>query len=156
MNREIAGKDISRERKFLGNLLKAFEPNDGDFRPTPEMMSAAQVIRHIAQTTRWFMEGAYGKGFEMDFEKFEAESKKPCTLEEALAALNQAYDDFLTCLDRLTEEDFTAPLPPNPIFGEIPRFAVIYANSDHTAHHRGALAVYLRLLGKKPPMIYAE
>lgn len=154
MNREIAVNDIGRERKMLGNILKAFESKDGDYQPTPEMMSAAQVIRHIAQTTRWFLEGAYGKGFDMDFAKMEAENKQPCTLEEALASLNRAFDDFIACINRLTEEEFTAPLPSNPIFGEIPCFALIYANSDHTAHHRGALAVYLRLLGKIPPMIY--
>jgi uncharacterized damage-inducible protein DinB len=31
---------------------------------------------------------------------------------------------------------------------------VILAQGDHTAHHRGALSVYLRLLGVVPPMVY--
>jgi uncharacterized damage-inducible protein DinB len=47
-----------------------------------------------------------------------------------------------------------------PITGEImtgaPKMAVVGAIGDHTAHHRGALAVYARLLGKEPKMPYAN
>ena len=31
---------------------------------------------------------------------------------------------------------------------------VFWGLVDHTAHHRGALTVYARLLGKVPPMPY--
>jgi uncharacterized damage-inducible protein DinB len=40
--------------------------------------------------------------------------------------------------------------------GGVPRWSVVSAISDHTAHHRGALTVYSRLLGKVPVMPYAE
>ena len=35
-----------------------------------------------------------------------------------------------------------------------PRLAVVSGIVDHTAHHRGALSVYCRLLNKVPPMPY--
>ena len=38
--------------------------------------------------------------------------------------------------------------------GGVPKFAVISALSDHTAHHRGSLAVYACLIGKEPKMPY--
>jgi len=38
--------------------------------------------------------------------------------------------------------------------GGRPLFEIIGAMVEHTAHHRGALAVYTRLLGKVPPMPY--
>jgi uncharacterized damage-inducible protein DinB len=31
---------------------------------------------------------------------------------------------------------------------------VVWGMIEHTAHHRGALTVYSRLLGKVPPMPY--
>ncbi|MCF8432232.1 MAG: DinB family protein [Melioribacteraceae bacterium] len=34
--------------------------------------------------------------------------------------------------------------------------AVVGAIADHSAHHRGALAVYARLAGKVPKMPYGE
>ncbi|NJL28826.1 MAG: hypothetical protein HC897_13505 [Thermoanaerobaculia bacterium] len=38
--------------------------------------------------------------------------------------------------------------------GGKPRAAIIGAIVDHTAHHRGTLTVYSRLLGYVPPMPY--
>ena len=45
-----------------------------------------------------------------------------------------------------------------PITGEImkgaPKMAVIGGITDHSAHHRGALSVYARLLDRIPMMPY--
>ena len=49
-----------------------------------------------------------------------------------------------------------SPLPPGPIMGGQPRLAIFGALTDHSAHHRGALTVYSRLLGKVPPMPYMD
>lgn len=151
-----AAADLRRERHYLQNILKDFKPEHGDFRPVEAMMSVAQQINHIAFTTRWFREGAFGAGFNMDFAMIEAENKRQLTLEEAMARLDAAYDGFAAFLAGLSEADLAAPMPANPIFGEAPRLAVLAANADHTAHHRGALSVYLRLLGITPTMIYEE
>jgi uncharacterized damage-inducible protein DinB len=35
-----------------------------------------------------------------------------------------------------------------------PKFMVIKELTDHTSHHRGALAVYARLLGRQPDQPY--
>jgi uncharacterized damage-inducible protein DinB len=51
-------------------------------------------------------------------------------------------------------QDLARPLPPGPIMGGQPAGDVIWAMVEHTAHHRGALTVYSRLLGKVPPMPY--
>jgi len=55
-----------------------------------------------------------------------------------------------------TAEEWATPLAPGPIMGGAPRLAVFSAIAEHTAHHRGALSVYSRLLGKVPPMPYGE
>jgi uncharacterized damage-inducible protein DinB len=45
-----------------------------------------------------------------------------------------------------------------PITGALmagePRTEMLVAFNDHFAHHRGALSVYARLLGRVPPMPY--
>ncbi len=46
------------------------------------------------------------------------------------------------------------PLPEGPVMGGAPRMAIISAIEEHTAHHRGALSVYSRLLGLGPPVPY--
>lgn len=156
MNGAQAAEMVRRERRFLSNIVKDFKPEHGDFCPADGMMTVAQQIRHVARTVKWFREGAFGAGFNMDFEKLEAEIRNPVTLDEAVAELDEVYDDYIAFLEALTEEDLMAPMPANPIFGDAPKMAAIGAGSDHTAHHRGALSVYLRLLGIKPAMVYEE
>jgi uncharacterized damage-inducible protein DinB len=154
MNGQQAAERLRQERRFLMNVVEDFKPEHGDFAPLPEMFTVSQQIRHIAADVRWFQEGAFGKGFDLDFASMERQVRTPATLEQALAELNKAYDDFIEFLETLTERQLLAPLDENPILGTQPRYSVLYANADHTAHHRGALTVYLRLLGIKPKLVY--
>jgi len=154
MNSETAVQHLQHERHFLLNIVKDFQPEDENFRPTPEMMTVAQQIRHIALTIHWFEEGAFGGGFDMDFAKMEEECQKPWTLDEAVALLSQTYEEFIHRLQNLDDKEFLTLLPDNSIMGKVPRFAAILANNEHTAHHRGALTVYIRLLGRTPSFVY--
>ncbi|OQB36016.1 MAG: DinB superfamily protein [Candidatus Hydrogenedentes bacterium ADurb.Bin179] len=156
MNGKEAADIVRREHKYLCNILKSFVPQHGEFSPCPGMMTTAQQINHIAQTVVWFREGAFGRGFNLDFEKIEGANPRTVTLKEALAELEKQYTSYIDFLERLSDTDLQAPMPENPIFGAAPRLAVLAAQSDHTAHHRGALCVYLRLLGIIPAMVYQE
>jgi uncharacterized damage-inducible protein DinB len=144
------------ERKHLFNILNDFTPEQGDFRPVEGMMTAAQLIRHIARAIKWFREGGFGDGFDMDFEKWAADDSKPVSLADAKDELNRTYDDFIEFLKGKDMGDLMQPMVTNEIFGDSPRIAVLHANQDHTAHHRGALTVYLRLLGKTPTLVYSK
>ena len=145
---------VKMQQKFLGNILKGFTPDHGDFAPAEGMMTVAQQIRHIAQTMTWFRAGAIDGQFEMDFEKLEAQLREPVTFEAATAELDAAFADFIALLAPMSEADLMAPMVENPIFGPAPKVTAITAGSDHMAHHRGALSVYQRLLGITPVMVY--
>lgn len=151
---EAAGK-LRRERRFLWNILGGFQPGDSGFRPAPDMMTPPQQVRHIEHTLRWFWEGAFGKGFDMNFEAHQKEIMAAEDWAAELAALDRTYEELAGRLEAMGEAELNAPLPPNPILGEAPRWSVIEANAEHTAHHRGALTVYLRLLGRVPVMAYS-
>ena len=155
MDGKQAATLMRNERKFLQNIVKDITPENGEFRPTDESMTAVQQIRHIAGTVRWFREGAFGKGFDADFEKAAAEVAKPATLDQALKELNETYDDFIAFLESQSAEELAKPMADNPFMGNSPRFVVVTACNEHTAHHRGALTVYLRLVGVTPTMAYA-
>jgi uncharacterized damage-inducible protein DinB len=156
MDGHLAASHLKKERHYLMNVVNAFKPEHADFRPVEGMMSVAQMIHHIAYTITWFRVGAFGEGFDMDFAKMEEENSKKRTLKEALDALNAAYDEFEAFLEPLSEAEIFAPMADNPLFGAAPRIAALSSNTDHTAHHRGALTVYLRLLGVQPVMVYAD
>lgn len=155
MTGQEAAAIVRQERRYLMNILQAFPPDQGGFSPAPGMMTAAQQVHHLARTVRWFAAGAFGTGFDMDFEKMEADNRADIAWDEAMRRIDTAYADFTAFLETLDAAELDAAMPANPIFPEgTPRSAVILAQGDHTAHHRGALSVYLRLLGVVPPMVY--
>ena len=78
------------------------------------------------------------------------------SLAEARARFERAVDKAIAITEGHSAEEWASPLPPNPIMGERPRYAIIGGLTDHTAHHRGALTVYQRLLGLTPPMPYGD
>ncbi|MDK2971891.1 MAG: hypothetical protein PWP23_1646 [Candidatus Sumerlaeota bacterium] len=153
MNTDLAHQ-ARASRKFLDNLLKQFPPDSADFRPHEGAFTVSQQIRHIARTIHWFQEGIFDGTFRMDFEAMEKELATPCSLADARAELDQAWDEWIARIESATGKELQEKLPPNPILGEMPRWLALQSNVDHVAHHRGSLAVYLRLLGVVPEMIY--
>ena len=83
-----------------------------------------------------------------------AETQKCKSLGQALELFDQAINKAIQTVRDASEADLTEPLPEGPIMAGVPKMGVISAISDHTAHHRGALTVYSRLLGKVPQMPY--
>ncbi len=156
MDGKQAAAMVRREQKYLMNIVRSFKPDHGDFRPVDGMMSVAQQVRHIALTVKWFREGAFGAGFDMDFGKLEAENQRSVALDASVKELEETYSAYAEFLGSLRAAELLAPMPPNAIFWEAPKMAVLSAGADHTAHHRGALSVYLRLLGITPVMVYTE
>lgn len=147
---------VRQTQKHLYTAVNQFTEEHADFSPTPEMFNVKGQFRHIAQTVDWFREGAWGSGFDMDFEAHEKFAREECTFAEARKELDDAFNRLYAKLDTLSEEEANAPMEDNPIFGPLPCSMVIGAVTDHTAHHRGALTVYLRLLGVTPKMVYMD
>jgi uncharacterized damage-inducible protein DinB len=121
------------------------------------MYTAAQLVAHVAQTVDWFVQGAFAAGgFDLDFERMDKEVRAVTSLAAARAWMERACAAAVTAIQSKDEAAWNEPLPPGPIMGGQPRSSVLGAVMDHTAHHRGALSVYTRLLGKVPPMPYMD
>ena len=119
-------------------------------------MTVAQMVAHVAQTIDWFVEGAFGTGFSMDFEAMGKETAQVKSLTSAREWFAKSNDNLAKTLESKSAEELMAPLPAGPIMGGMPRMSIVSALADHTAHHRGALTVYSRLLGKTAAMPYME
>ena len=145
----VASKD------FFERSTRVLEETDSNFRPSEGMMTAAQQVAHTAQTLDWFVEGvSRPEGYDLDFAKHAAELEKVTSLAAAREALAGAYARSIAFLRSKTAAELAAPMPAGPILGGQPLSDIVWAMVEHTAHHRGALTVYSRLLGKVPPMPY--
>lgn len=146
---------LEHAKAFFDRATSALEEADSTFAPTPEMFTVAQQVGHVAQDIDWFREGASRpEGFEMDFERNIRVLSNVVSLKAAREWHDQAQQQVLAWIADQGEEGMRAPLPPGLIMGGAPRLAIVNGIVDHTAHHRGALAVYARLLGKVPANPY--
>ena len=116
------------------------------------MLTVAQQVAHTAQTLDWFIQGAFRReGFDLDFEKHAKALDAVTWLATARSMLETAYVNAIQFLRSRSPEDIERPLPPGPVMGGQPISGIVWSMVEHTAHHRGALTVYSRRLGKVPP-----
>jgi uncharacterized damage-inducible protein DinB len=146
---------LAASQDFFERSTRVLEEADSRFRPREGMMTVAQQVAHTAQTLDWFMEGALQPGgFDLDFAKHAQALEAITSLAAARQMLKAAYANAIRILRSHSPEDLARPLPPGPIMGGQPISDIVWAMVEHSAHHRGALTVYSRLLGKVPPMPY--
>jgi uncharacterized damage-inducible protein DinB len=142
-------------QEFFERSTRVLDEADSGFRPREAMMTVAQHVAHTAQTLDWFIEGASRiQGFDLDFEKHAKALEAATSLAAARQMLESAYANAIHFLRSRSPLDLARPLPPGPVMGGQPVSDIVWAMVEHTAHHRGALTVYSRQLGKVPPMPY--
>ncbi len=143
-------------KTFFDNTIECFREEDAEFAPLDGMFTVAQQIAHAAQAVEWFLEGAFRpQGMAMNFEEMEADVRKITSLEDAKTWWNDAMTEATDTVTNAAPESWGEPIR-GEIMKNAPRHAIIGGINDHCAHHRGALAVYARLIGLSPKMPYGE
>jgi len=150
-------KELEASKEFFDRATRALVEEDSTFQPEEGMMSVSQQVAHVAMTLDWFVEGVTRpEGFDLDFDKHAAAIAKVNSLKAAREWLDKSHKGMVAAISKMSEAELYSPLPEGPVMGGAPRIAIVGAVNDHNAHHRGALSVYTRLLGKNPPMPYME
>ena len=148
---------IMQSLQYLSRTCSVFREKDSEYAPTPGQFTAAQHVAHVAQTIDWFMEGGFrAEGFDLDFAAHQIAVRETASLAAAFTWLARSVDEAANILADKTQAEMMAPIAEGPVMGGEPRAAIIAAIAEHTAHHRGSLAVYARMLGYAPPMPYTD
>lgn len=157
MLKEGLTKELQATKEFFDRSTRPLTDEHSSFAPKEGLFTAAQQMAHIAQTVDWFFDGAFSdKGFDMDFETMTKDVLKVTKVSDARAWVERSFANALKVTAAKSEQDWTTLMPADSIMGATPRLAIVSAIVDHTAHHRGALTVYQRLLGLVPPMPYMD
>ncbi|MGD8781297.1 MAG: DinB family protein [Ignavibacteria bacterium] len=155
MTKIEAINELKASQKFFETSTSCLTDEDSSFTPKEGLYTVANHVAHVAQTIDWFFYGAYSeKGFDMDFDKHIEETKKVISYDSAKDWFNKAIENAIKVIEEGSEEDFQKPIAEGTIMGGAPRYSIIGAITEHTAHHRGTLSVYSRLIGKEPKMPY--
>jgi uncharacterized damage-inducible protein DinB len=148
-------QQLLASKEFFERSTRVLTEADSEFRPTEAMMTVAQQVAHAAQTLDWFLEGASRpEGFDLDFPAHVAALARVTSLAAARQWLETSYTKAVEFVASRSPEELAMPLAAGPVMGGQPVSDIVWAMIEHTAHHRGALTVYSRLLGKVPPMPY--
>lgn len=157
MNPETLATELRSTKEYFDRSTRCLTDADESFAPVEGTWTVAQQVAHVAQTVDWFIEGAFRpEGFDTDWEKLGAEVARVQSLSAARAWVDAAFGRAIEVIGARTPEELAQPLPADGILGGAPRFAIVSAIGDHTAHHRGALTVYARLRSRVPAMPYME
>jgi uncharacterized damage-inducible protein DinB len=138
---------FSREAETTAKVLAAVPDAKKDYRPDPNARSAWELAWHLANTDVQFLNGIAGMKFSM-----ENPAKKPSTVSELVAWYGENVKAGTERVRALKPEQLVTPVQFMMF-----NFPVVYYLgflNNHSIHHRGELATYLRPMGSKVPAIY--
>jgi uncharacterized damage-inducible protein DinB len=138
---------FSREAETTAKVLAAVPDAKKDYRPDPNARSAWELAWHLANTDVQFLNGIAGMKFSM-----ENPAKKPSTVSELVAWYRENVKAGSERVQALKPEQLVTPVQFMMF-----NFPVVYYLgflNNHSIHHRGELATYLRPMGSKVPAIY--
>ena len=139
---------IQREAECTKRVIAAVPDAKGDYRPDPNARTAKELAWHIANTDVQFLDGIADLQFKM-----ESPANKPQTAAEIVAWYDENMKRGVTRVQGMTAEQLLKPIEFFGVFN-LPAVAYLGFLNNHSIHHRGELATYLRPMGSKVPSIY--
>ena len=145
---EMAIQSLEGESVITRKVIAAIPPGQLDFKLGEKGYSAGKIAWHIVRSEGWFaqslIDGAFGG---------EGEGDPPATLVEMLAWYDANVPALTAKVKELSGERLLQKLD---FFGAYDMPAVMYLEfwKNHSIHHRGYLAAYLRAMNAHVPSIY--
>lgn len=137
---------LERARDYTLEVARLMPAEKYSFRPTPEEMSFAEQVVHLAANLGWLSSSYLRQGEENpvskeDFQQWEKEA--------VLAVVEKTYRYALDALRSLPSQRLDDSV--EFFAGPMQTIQIVNLMNDHQTHHRAQLVVYLRLNGIKPP-----
>lgn len=141
------------EMAATAKVLAAVQTGNRDYRPDSKSRSAWELARHLATADVWFIDCITAGTFAYDRDAAQAAEAQ---FSDA-ASVAEFYTRTLPAkLDQLRQLPGEVLAEPISFFGmmTMPRVQFVAMANNHSIHHRGQLAAYLRAMGSKVPNIY--
>jgi uncharacterized damage-inducible protein DinB len=148
---QILCEGLLNEIEITKKVLAAIPDGKRDYRPDPKARTAWELAWHIASEDVLFLEQIAEGKFTFPDPRYDKE--KP----NNVADLVTWYDKKLrAAIQRVRTTNPAQLATPINFLGMFNLPAVLYLGfmNNHSVHHRGQLATYLRPMGSKVPSIY--
>ena len=144
---------IERESAMTAKVIEAVPDTGHGYKPDAKSRTAWELATHLATADIWFMDSILNGKFEWNQDavaKLESSFK---SVDDLVAFYKKTFPEKLQALRALPGDKLTSNLD---MFGNFNWPAVQYIGfaNNHSIHHRGQLAAYLRAMGSRVPNIY--
>jgi uncharacterized damage-inducible protein DinB len=147
--RESVLQGLEREMETTKKVIAAIPDDKRDYRPDPKARTAWELAWHLASCDVQMTDEVADQKFNME-PRFKDEPK---TVAEMVEWYDGNFKRAIARVRAMTPEQLCTPVDFLGIFNLPAVFYLTFVN-NHSIHHRGALAVYLRPMGSKVPSIY--
>lgn len=177
-------KKVHLHKTAFRRTMECFQESDSTWRPVEGALTVADQVLHVINSNEYVLSGLFGpfdgmgpasrweRGFaDMSWTNYansgEFDQYLPTgpelreargSLSLALSLFDRHMDALAEKLAALTEEELNGSPLENPLFPVegMTNADLLDSLFDHTAHHRGALSSYARLLGYDPRLPYYD
>jgi len=134
-------------------VLAAVKDDNRSYKPDPKSRTAWQIATHLATADIWFIDSILDGKFEWNPERAKQAETRFQNVAEVVEFYKKTFPEKLAALKAMAPDKMGETLD---FFGMMqkPRAHWIGFANNHSIHHRGQLAAYLRALGSKVPNIY--
>jgi uncharacterized damage-inducible protein DinB len=134
-------------------VLAAVKDDNRGYRPDAKSRTAWELATHLAMADIWFIDSITSGVFEWNPDAAKQVESRFAGVNDIVAFYKEAFPAKLAALRALPGDKQSEVLD---FFGmmKMPRAQFIGFANNHSVHHRGQLAAYLRAMGSKVPNIY--
>lgn len=147
---DVLIRSIEDESVATRKVIAAVPSGNRDYKPDPKSRTAWEIVVHMAIADIWFADSILNGEF-----AWTGEPATPPEMTDPAAVATWHERQLGEKLTRLRAMPAEQLLKEVDFFGTRgPAVTFLSAMNNHTIHHRGQLAAYLRASGSKVPAIY--
>lgn len=147
--RDMLLQGLAREMETTKKVVAAIPEGKRDYKHEAKARTAWDLAWHLMTVDVQFMEEIAEGKFSME-PRYKDEPK---TIAEMVAWYDKEFKRGMEAVRKMTSEQLLAVLDFYGAF-QMPAFMYLSFVNNHSIHHRGELATYLRPMGSTCPSIY--
>jgi uncharacterized damage-inducible protein DinB len=150
---EYFGNMLEQEGKTTAKVIAAVPDSGRNYKPDEKSRSAWDLATHLALGDIWFLDSIINGKFEFDAEGEKQAASQFKSVKDVVDYYNREFPARVKQLKALPADQLTKVVD---FFGmmQMPNATYLGFANNHSIHHRGQLAAYLRAMGGKVPSIY--
>jgi uncharacterized damage-inducible protein DinB len=147
---DLFTRTIEQESAATNKVIAAVPHGNREYKPDPKSRSAWELSVHLAVSDIWFADSILNGAFQ-----WTGEPPTPAEMTDPAAVAKWRERHLGERLAKLRGMTLEQLLKPVEFFGtKGPAVTWLAMMNNHSVHHRGQLAAYLRAAGSKVPAIY--